>query len=432
MSKDTLINDRKSNGIIGPHGDMVGPVGDGDNIVFITAPGCWGPMITPTIRGGHEVNMPVMIEDAEKSDSISINIKEIEIHSKAASSGVDSPREGTYVGDPFVMKMCPNCKEPWPDYTVEGIGEDAIKCNNCGAVCSPFEMVNGYTMLFDHENNLGLTVNEEKARSIAEESWDWHSIPENSSQVPILIFGKADIVGAFSRIRPFLGQIGTIPSVDIPDSHNAGDFGHMLIDAPHPYSITEEEYSSSLTDGHLDINSVGKGTTIIAPVKVKGGGVYAGDAHAMQGDGEVAGHTTDVSAKSTVSVEVIKDLELDAPIILPPAEELPPLAKPTTSEEWGTIEALAKKYDVEAEPSAPIQIVGSGPSINDAASKGFSRASDLLGMSVEEVKNRVTISGGVEIGRLPGMVTVSLQAPLSKLEDIGLDDLIVGKYGLPF
>lgn len=31
---------------------------------------------------------------------------------------------------------------------------------------------------------------------------------------------------------------------------------------------------------------------LICPVKVKGGGVYVGDVHAMQGDGEIAVHTT--------------------------------------------------------------------------------------------------------------------------------------------
>ena len=32
------------------------------------------------------------------------------------------------------------------------------------------------------------------------------------------------------------------------------------------------------------------------PVKVSGGGVYAGDMHAQQGDGEITGHTTDARA----------------------------------------------------------------------------------------------------------------------------------------
>jgi len=51
-----------------------------------------------------------------------------------------------------------------------------------------------------------------------------------------------------------------------------------LIDAPHPYR-TREQWERDLTDGHLDIDSVREGAIVIAPVKVKGGGVYAGDAH---------------------------------------------------------------------------------------------------------------------------------------------------------
>ena len=68
-----------------------------------------------------------------------------------------------------------------------------------------------------------------------------------------------------------MGQLGTTSAVDIPDSHNAGDFGYSLIDAPHPYRITRQQYERDLTDGHLDVDFVRKGPILIAPVKVKGG-----------------------------------------------------------------------------------------------------------------------------------------------------------------
>ena len=48
------------------------------------------------------------------------------------------------------------------------------------------------------------------------------------------------------------------------------------------------------TDGHMDIDAVRPGAIVIAPVKVPGAGIYFGDMHAMQGDGEIAGHTMDV------------------------------------------------------------------------------------------------------------------------------------------
>lgn len=430
--EDEVFNDVQTNGIIGPHSKMLGPVADGGRIIFVTAPGCWGPMITPTIRGGHEVNVPVAVEGAKVGDGIAIKVKSIRVLSKAASSGVDTVREGAFVGDPYVAKKCPSCNEPWPEFEVIGIGEDAIRCKHCGSPASPFKMVNGYTMVFDHNLGVGVTVNKETAEMIAKDAWEWHSLPKNSKQVPILIFAKADIVGVPSRMRPFLGQLGTTPAVDIPDSHNAGDFGSFLINAPHPYGITKEDYETKLTDGHLDVDSVREGAIIIAPVKVEGGGIYAGDAHGMQGDGEVAGHTTDVTAESVVEVSAIKNINLDGPILLPPEEDLPPLAKPWRKDEWEKVQDLARRFGIEPEPVAPVQIIGSGPTINEAAMRGFERAAKLFGMSLEEVRNRVTISGAVEIGRLPGIVQVSMQVPLSALEKIGIDEIVVKHYGLPY
>jgi hypothetical protein len=85
---------------------------------------------------------------------------------------------------------------------------------------------------------------------------------------------------------------------------------------------------------------------------------------------------------------------------------------------------------LEPEPAAPIQIFGSGPNINEAAQDGFQRTAKLLDMSIAEVRNRVTITGAVEISRLPGMVQVSIQAPISRLEEIGLADMVTEHYGL--
>lgn len=423
-----LYVDSYTNGIIGPHVKMLGPVADGERITFLTAPGCWGPMITPTLRGGHEVCTPVMVENADVGDAIAIYIRKIEVKSDAASSGVDEPVEGAFIGDPYVSKRCSGCREPWPEFKVVGIGREAIKCINCGNSTSPFKMVNGYTMIFDDDRKYGLTVDKELAREIAKKAHEYSALPKKSGQIPILVFGKADIVGLASRVRPFMGQLGTIPAVDIPDSHNAGDTGSFLIDAQHSYGITREQYERDLTDGHLDVDSVRAGAVLITPVKVKGAGIYAGDAHALQGDGEVAGHTTDVTAEVEVRIEVIKDLTLDGPILLPLEEDLPPLAKPWRENEWDQITNLAKKYGVEPEPVAPVQIIGSGPTINDAAANGFQRTAKLFEMSIEEVRNRVTVSGAVEIGRLPGIVQVSVQIPIRALEKLGISNMVSKHY----
>jgi len=93
---------------------------------------------------------------------------------------------------------------------------------------------------------------------------------------------------------------------------------------------------------------------------------------------------------------------------------------------------LARKNGIEAEPVAPLQIIGSGPTINEAATRGFERAAKLFGMRLEEVLNRVTITGAVEIGRLPGIVQVSMQVPLRILEKLGIADMAVEHYDLPY
>ena len=86
---ETIYVDEYVDGVLDPEKPMLGPVRDGGHIVSNTAPGCWGPMITPSIRGGHEVTKPVFVHGAEVGDAIAIRIKEITITSLARSSGKD-------------------------------------------------------------------------------------------------------------------------------------------------------------------------------------------------------------------------------------------------------------------------------------------------------------------------------------------------------
>jgi acetamidase/formamidase len=291
-------------------------------------------------------------------------------------------------------------------------------------------VTNGYTIVFDDQRQTAVTVGPEVAEELAQDAAAMMALPEESCQNPIVALCPADLPGLITRLRPFLGNIGTTPAIDMPDSHNAGDFGQFLVGAPHKYGITKEQLEAR-TDGHLDIDSVRAGAILICPVKVPGGGVYLGDAHAMQGDGEIAGHTTDVSAEVTLQVNLLKGLKLDGPILLPPAEDLPYLARPLDPAEREAARRLAGKFGQDlVEEAAPIQMVGSGANLNDATENGVARLAQLLDMPVDEVLNRATLSGAVEIGRLPGVVTVSMLVPLAKLEELGLADLVKGQYGL--
>src|SRR4051794_25669397 len=255
-------------------------------------------------------------------------------------------------------------------------------------------------------------------------------LPDNSAQNPILLFAPHDLVGVATRLRPFLGQLGTSPSTTIPDSHNAGDFGAFLVGAPHRFALSAADLQRHKTDGHMDIDAVRAGAILVCPVKVDGGGIYMGDMHALQGDGEIAGHTCDVSGTVTAEVEVIKGLGIDGPVLLPLPEDLPFLARPFDAEERRRAEALARQYGLDGiEETAPVSVVGSGPDLNSATDNGLARAAALLDMTVPEVKNRATVTGAIEIGRHPGVVHVTFSAPLERLEARGLGGYVREQYG---
>ncbi|SFK15550.1 acetamidase/formamidase family protein [Brevibacillus centrosporus] len=417
------------NGILDPEKAMLGPVRDGGFIVANTTPGCWGPMITPALRGGHEVTQPVYVEGANVGDAIAIRIKSIQVTSMVTASGNERTMEGRFLGDPFVAAKCPGCGTLYPETKIEGIGPEAIRCVNCGAETTPFTFTNGYTIGFNETRELGVTLPQKAAEKIAQDGRYYMNTPEQSQQNPIVTFAPHDLVGVVARVRPFLGQLGTTPSYAIPDSHNAGDFGAFLVGAPHEYALTQEQLDQHKTDGHMDINRVRENAILICPVKVPGGGVYLGDMHAMQGDGEIAGHTTDVSGIVTLQVHVIPGLSIDGPVLLPVEEDLPYLAKPFTAEEKAKALHYAKTWELDKlEESLPLSVIGTGANLNVATENGLQRAADLLEMTVPEVLNRATITGAIQIGRHPGVVTVTFLAPVERLEKIGLLELAKEQY----
>jgi acetamidase/formamidase len=415
----TVFVDEFTDAVLDPSRPMLGPVADGGTIVANTAPGCWGPMITPELRGGHEVTQPVAVAGAEIGDAIAIHIQSIEVTSRATASGTDRALDGRFLGDPFVAAKCPQCGTLNPKTKIEGIGQNAVRCAHCGAEASPFRINHGYTIAFDEQRTVGVTVPPATAENFARNACEFAALPERSIQNPILTFAPHDLVGAMARLRPFLGQLGTTPAIAMPDSHNAGDFGSFLIGAPHEFGITAEQLELR-TDGHMDIDAVRAGAILVCPVKVTGGGVYLGDMHAMQGDGEIAGHTCDVAGIVTLKVDVIKNLKLDGPVLFPVVDDLPFLAKPFTPEERRRVDRLAELHGASLEETLPISVIGTGANLNLATDNGLRRAAKLLDLPVDEIRNRATIAGAIEIGRHPGVVQVTFHAPVEKLERCGL------------
>jgi len=142
----SIVVDSFTNSVLDPNAPMLGPVEDGGTIIANTAPGCWGPMITPSLRGGHEVTQPVFVVGAEIGDGVAIRIRDITVTSIATASGHDSSPDGYCLGDPYIAGRCPTCDTVWPDTHIEGIGQDSVKCDVCGNAVTPFEIVHGYTV----------------------------------------------------------------------------------------------------------------------------------------------------------------------------------------------------------------------------------------------------------------------------------------------
>jgi acetamidase/formamidase len=333
--------------------------------------------------------------------------------------------------DPFVDKHCPGCGRPWPDFVLEGTGQHAIRCAACGAVIDTFGFDEGYTVVFDEERRVGITVTEEIAHRLALDARNLVALPDGSEQVPILLYQPGRMPSTLIRLRPSIGNIGSTPTRTLPDSHNAGDFGHGLIGAKHAYGLTAEELLAAKTDGHLDCMDVRPGAVLIVPVKVPGGGIYLGDAHAAIGEGEIALHGIDITADVTVRVEVLKGLGNEGPLLLPMAEDLPFYGRPFTPQEYALGDRLGQEYGVsQAARVGPVQVFGTGVTVNAATDDAVTRAARLFRISEAEVRNRCVVNGGVKISRLPGAVQLSLLVPFRKLDEAGLGTLVRRQYGL--
>ena len=114
---------------------------------------------------------------------------------------------------------------------------------------------------------------------------------------------------------------------------------------------------------------------------------------------------------------------------MPRCENLPSLARPYTDEEKSEAARLCQNYGFPIETDVyPVQVVGSGADLNTAAANGLTRMAALTGYSIAEVKNRATITGDIQIGRLPGVVQVTMLTPASILEKLNLLNLYKKQY----
>lgn len=67
--------------------------------------------------------------------------------------------------------------------------------------------------------------------------------------------------------------------------------------------------------GNVDNWRLGPGAVICYPVFAEGAGLYVGDPHFAQGDGEICGTAIEASLNARIQVSVVKDLTVSAPVM---------------------------------------------------------------------------------------------------------------------
>jgi acetamidase/formamidase len=158
--------------------------------------------------------------------------------------------------------------------------------------------------------------------------------------------GRAS-TGHTVTLAPFLGVIGMPP--DEPGTHS-----------------TEPPRACG---GNIDCKELVAGTTLFLPIPVDGALLSAGDAHALQGDGEVSGTAIEMTAHAQLTVDIRDDLALEWPMA-------------RTSDAW-----LTFGFDRDLDRAADIALEGMRQLM--AREYGLS-AEDALGLASFVVDLRVT------------------------------------------
>lgn len=112
------------------------------------------------------------------------------------------------------------------------------------------------------------------------------------------IFELSDGYAEFSKslrlpLEPMLGCLGVAPSEGSVDTRAPGETG-----------------------GNMDCREVRAGSTVVFRANVKGALVGMGDAHALQGDGEVTGQGIETDAEAIIRFRKLPELLSDRPVIV--------------------------------------------------------------------------------------------------------------------
>jgi amidase len=163
-------------------------------------------------------------------------------------------------------------------------------------------------------------------------------------------------------LAPMVGCIGTAPE-DARSTQSAGSFG-----------------------GNMDHPVIAPGATVHLPVLVPGGLLFIGDAHAVQGDGELSGLGLEIPAVVRVRVELRKRVGLT----------------------WPWVETAARVMVCAAAPTFE-------QARNAAVDCMLAALTSQLGLEPAEAMGLISLAGDLRLGAAWGApeITVRLELPAS-------------------
>ena len=205
---------------------------------------------------------------------------------------------------------------------------------------------------------------------------------------------SAEVPGVKIPFRGFMGSVGVLPGAPevakwLKRETALGEAGGIALPPEPtgalPSSVCGSEGSNKAeclrtippreNGGNMDVKQMVVGTTLLLPCFIDGCGLFVGDVHYAQGDGEVAGTAIETGAKVTVRTEVrkgmasiikrgphfeggsqLKSLEPDkfyATVGYPTKEagEIPPYSTYLDSEKIAPLENLSEDLTVAARAS---------------------------------------------------------------------------------
>jgi amidase len=126
------------------------------------------------------------------------------------------------------------------------------------------------------------------------------------------------LAGTELPARPMVGWVGLQPAAGVLPTSKAGPTG-----------------------GNMDTPLVRPGARVLLPAAVEGAGLYVGDVHASQGDGEIFLTGVEIAASVTLRIDGLSGSTLDAPVVETP--DVVAILGPDT-----TLEASATAVSVRA------------------------------------------------------------------------------------